>query len=398
MNAPTAGRIPFGRIWNKKTSTWSVDEAKKRIVEEVASRYLSGESLKDLAEEHKINHSFLHKTLTKNCGCSHTIRWNIPDLNIDTSVVLTIPRLLPEKTIKAIQTKAKANRTYQHGCPKNPYLLTGYIFCTCCGYALSGQANRNGLLYYRHYPPSKGVKVDCPADPSPYPRAEEIESSVIKELFLTFGNPAAVERALNKMMPDQEKAQKQRDQIAKLKNELEQIRLGRAKVMDMAVLGIPDHEIKSKIEELNGQEALIARKISELSSHLDGLPSKEQILDVAQEIGKRFRKKVSAKRWMMMMDAEDFDHMEWADKRALIEAVFASDQPDGRPMGIYLSALPGQKRHRSKRWIFELFGMIPNFRGMPEYSDGANPLEGFVCVTRSASHSPKPFLPERHFR
>ena len=45
LGAPTSGRRPFGRTWDKEAQKWGVDEKKKAMIEDVAKRYLAGHSL-----------------------------------------------------------------------------------------------------------------------------------------------------------------------------------------------------------------------------------------------------------------------------------------------------------------------------------------------------------------
>jgi site-specific DNA recombinase len=62
---PVGAKRPFGRIWDKKEKKWSVDQAKRKMIEDVAKRYLAGDSMKSLAKEYDINHAFLHRVITQ---------------------------------------------------------------------------------------------------------------------------------------------------------------------------------------------------------------------------------------------------------------------------------------------------------------------------------------------
>ena len=86
LGAPTSGRKPFGRIWDKEAEQWEIDGEKKAMIVDIAKRYLAGEPLPKLATEYGINHSFLNKTLKESCGDSYSISWNIRDLNIQETV------------------------------------------------------------------------------------------------------------------------------------------------------------------------------------------------------------------------------------------------------------------------------------------------------------------------
>lgn len=229
----TAGKLPFGRTFDRKTETWGIDPAKKAIIEDVAKRYLAGESLIALAEEHGVNHSNLHKTLTKRSGTEWEQKFRNDGLRINLTIPTTIPRLLPEKTIKAIHNRAAANRTYARkkvdAYFKNKYLLSGMIFCEHCGYAICGQMNhannpeaRKG--YYRH-PSAKRVK-ECPCEIKTWVDAKVIEENVLRKLFEAFGNPKAVERAIEEAIPNPQKVAELRSQEERLAGKLAEVEKG----------------------------------------------------------------------------------------------------------------------------------------------------------------------------
>jgi len=87
---PTAGKLPFGRTFNRKTEKWGVDPAKKAFIEEIAERYLAGESLEKVAIEHGVNHASLHKTLMQRTGPD----WSVT-FRVDGVVVRDKPLMYP---------------------------------------------------------------------------------------------------------------------------------------------------------------------------------------------------------------------------------------------------------------------------------------------------------------
>jgi hypothetical protein len=44
-------------VWDG--GAWRIDPAKQAIIADIAARYLAGESLRKLADDHGINHSYL---------------------------------------------------------------------------------------------------------------------------------------------------------------------------------------------------------------------------------------------------------------------------------------------------------------------------------------------------
>lgn len=103
-----------------------------------------GESIGDLAEEYGVKRVNLHDALMKRSGNIWVQTVKSPRLNI-----CEIPRLLPDRTIRALRQKAEVNRTYTHGQNKHHYLLSRMVFCGVCRKALTGQESE-GVLTYRH--------------------------------------------------------------------------------------------------------------------------------------------------------------------------------------------------------------------------------------------------------
>ena len=62
-NVPSAGSLPYGRTFDRKTETWGIDPEKKAIIEQAASRYLAGEALPKIAASFGMNAPNLWKIL-----------------------------------------------------------------------------------------------------------------------------------------------------------------------------------------------------------------------------------------------------------------------------------------------------------------------------------------------
>jgi DNA invertase Pin-like site-specific DNA recombinase len=139
-NIPAAGKLPFGRTYDRKTHIWGIDPEKKRQIEYAANQYLNGESLAAVAKKLNMNHPNLAKLLRERSGDKWSIEFKNDKFNVHETVTLTIPPLLPQDTIDAIHAKARANQTFTHGQRIHKYLLGRMIFCGHCGFALFGQA------------------------------------------------------------------------------------------------------------------------------------------------------------------------------------------------------------------------------------------------------------------
>jgi DNA invertase Pin-like site-specific DNA recombinase len=105
---PTAGKIPFGRTYDRDAGTWRIDPVAKRQIEEIADRIMGGTSLNDLAREYELNHSNLSRTLRLHSGeeWSYTLGGEV--------FTCRVPRLLPERTIRTVREVLKALEGQPH--------------------------------------------------------------------------------------------------------------------------------------------------------------------------------------------------------------------------------------------------------------------------------------------
>ncbi|NLF73140.1 MAG: recombinase family protein [Candidatus Anammoximicrobium sp.] len=365
---PTCGKLPFGRTYDRETGKWAVDEEKQAMIDDVARRYLAGEPLPRLAEEYGVNHSNLHKVLTSRCGAVWTQTFCIEGLKINETIDVPVPRLLPDETIAAIRRKAEANRTYQHGRPKYPYLLAGYVFCSHCRYSMFGQTNHHRLQYYRHAHTSRART--CGLHPRPWVRCDELDDAVIRHLFELFGNPRAMQRAIENATPNLHKLNELRRRSDRLLEQIEKINRGRDRILKLISNElVTEEQAQSQLQEMNLREATLRDEAQQINAQLGRQPTPDAIKDLAENATEIFRKRVDARPWAA---SRDWDGMTWDDKRALIQTVFDGTTPDGRPCGVYIDPINGQVDHRRKRWAFELIG---------------HPMvDGEWCVTQYTCH------------
>ena len=370
---PTVGKLPFGRVWNKMAERWEIDPLKLAIVQDVSGRYLAGESLAKLAREYGMNHSNLHKILTKRCGDTWTMEFRADDLNVNETVEISIPRLLPDKTIKAILQKVEANRTYQHGDPKHQYLLGGFIFCGACGYNMFGQMNHGGRRYYRHAHTSR-ARV-CSIQPRPWVRADQVEAEVIRQLVELFGNPAAIERAVEQAIPNQSAVRATEKRIQRLKHEMAEVEKARDRVLDLVIRNSLNREqVEAKLEDLKNREADLHSELAKAVAAIGDLPTSEQVRAAGQ---------IDLFGNIPGTDTWDPKALSRVDQESLIREVFGSPLPDGRPAGVYVFAPDKPVAYRSKDWQYVIRGRID---GVTETFDGETIEHGgdFQLVTHYA--------------
>ena len=371
---PVSGKLPYGRTFNPDTGKWGIDPAKQRIIEDAAKRYLDGEALPKIAEEYGMNHSSLHVTLTKRAGTEWVQTFDCPNFKIKEDVPTVIPALLDEKTIKDIHDRVAANKTYHHGQLKNAYLLSRMVFCAHCGYAMFGQTNHGNRRYYRHHH-LKRVK-ECP-HPEIWVYADDLEAAVFGELFSCFGNPAAVQRAIDAAIPNREQVEEYRQRQQRLTEDLHKIKEARERVLRMVTKGtIDEAEGEKELNNLKYRATRHAEELERLAAALANTLTPDDIQRTGKQVAKQFGKyaglHLQAKIAGINLCPDD---VTWEDRRALAELVFSGKMPDGRRMGVFVHWNDGQEGRQNKRWTFRIVGHFidtwsgSNWRLVPEPED-----------------------------
>lgn len=355
---PTGGKKPFGRMFDKATEKWEVIPEKQALIRDAAERYLAGEPLQKLAREYGINHSNLVKVLRERSGGDWSISFRADDLNINQTINISVPPLLPAKTIKALKSRLDANRTYLHGKPTFNYLLSGRVFCAECGYLMTGQANKRNQLYYRHANKDGSRDCEIPA-PRPWVRAQMIEGVVLRDLFNLFGNPAAIKRAVKSAIPDGDKLSKRK---LTLEAELTKIERARGRVLDHIIKdAITDAQAAPKLIQLNKREnelrIELEKVLGSLGSSVDGDDLSQAMIRVMKLCGAIVLYDDDGNTYAGGNDVQSFLMMTAADKSALIDAAFGEPLDDGSPAGVYVKPAKS-RRNGPKRFTYQLKGRL----------------------------------------
>ncbi len=374
-NGPLGAQRPFGRVWDKQTQTWYVDEAAKERIENVARRYLAGESIVALAKEYGINHASLHTTLKDRCGETWTQHVRCKELGIDEEVQTKVPRLLPEETIQAIRDRMEVNRTWSHGRAKRTYLLSRFVFCSGCGQALTAQATPDGRRYYRHFGRQK-CKIGM------WVNAELIEESVFRNLFYLFGNPDALRRAIEAAVPNREKVAELQQRQEHVAGELERLKTAKERIVRFVAKGtITEEETEKEMANLREREVSLQQEQKKLQVELAGVPTAEDV-------------EVSAKRYLAVNRVKRYDKMTTPEKRSLAELVFGGKTAQGRRQGVYVAWTDSEQSRSKKHWNYRILGCLvdeqsstasgPSY-AVDDWHEGVRQDE-LSAVSKSASH------------
>ncbi len=274
---PTAGKLPYGRIWNKKTEQWEIDPEKKSIIEQTAKRYLAGERIKDIAKSFNVDASTLFKSLTQRCGTTWECNYKDKVTNQVVTVVMTIPRLLDQEVIDAVKARMEKNITYVRGHRKHDNLLQGMIYCKRCGLKMSASTNNFKKRYYRHSLYSKGCSFHK------FVPANDLENAVLANLVKTFGDYQQLEDAIKRASPDTSRRvelENEQDQFIK---ELKKITDQKDTIVDkISKQLISDEEAASTLKKLRERELPIKQRLDDILQELKDIPDPENIKKISQ--------------------------------------------------------------------------------------------------------------------
>jgi DNA invertase Pin-like site-specific DNA recombinase len=391
---PTCGSLPYGRTYSKEVG-WGIDLEKQALIKDVAERYLRGVPMTKMARELGVNKSNLIRLLRERCGGELVIEFNSDKLDIHETVTLAVPSLLDDALLKAVRERLKANRTNLHKPPrpKYEYLLSGRVFCAACGYTLVGQTNHENHRYYAHT--NRDADNLCPCKPRPWVRADWLEGEVTRQLFEMFGNPAAIEKAIRRAVPDG-------DDLAKRKAKLDAdlAKLGRSRDNILRLVdddALTYEQAKGRLASIKEREEHLREESDKLAEQLVNLPDEDTLRRYVERFQDDFgsikavtvavrdenHNTHSASGYVSgeygtayfaqdedgdvsVASGEDVNGFLNAvttkdDRRHLIDAVFARTMTDGKPAGIYVSPVAGPRfgsNKRSRKWKFTLKGML----------------------------------------
>ncbi len=348
---PACGKLPWGRTFDKGKQQWGIDPDKQKIIQQAAERYLSGESLAQIADTFNMNATNLWKVLNHRSGNKWTQTFKQENLNIDETVEIPIPRLLDEQTINAIHERARANKTYTHGEVKYRYLLSRMIFCAKCGYTLFGQTNHNTKRYYRH---PKHRKKDCHLQK--WVPADLIENSVLIHLIQTFGDIERLQKAIEKATPDIKKLERLRDEQETLSADLKKITAQKDNVVDMVADGLlSKDDVKKRMAKLRAREANIQSRFYTIEEQLENAPDPDKVKKLSK-FGMGVMNNLTKNNPQIIFKKS----YQW--KRNLIEHAFAGQDAKKQRFGVYVE----ETGDDTQPWRFEIRGVLENtLLGLP---------------------------------
>lgn len=384
-----AGRLPYGRTFDKKAEKWGIDPVKKALIEEAAKRYLKGEHLKDIATTLHMDQTTLWDILTNKSGPTRTQRFRYK--NIDETVTTTIPALLDEKTIKEVKERSYINTT-NRGNVKNKYLLSGFIYCAKCGLKLMAYTNINDVQYYKHKRTRPGIGRCF----KKFVSLPEIETAVLLSLIKTFGDPDLIEKAIRDASPDMEKRVALEKEQAEIESELKIIVTEKKNLIRNVAKGkLSDDDIDPEMSEIRGKEGSFKGRLSIIEAELSSTPDPEHVKRLSKWAGKIIADITKDNPKLIFKRS-----FEW--KRKLIERAFNGVDASGKHLGVYITYAEGKFTFEIKGLFESTINALPitdddliqAFHLDPEFDDitqEVSKIRETLILNIESRHNIKPF-------
>ncbi len=360
---PTAGKLPFGRKFNKQNGEWELDEEVAGLLRWAADEYLKGGSLRDISETLRTRHNqplcyhHLITVLSKRCGDTWTVNFKGEE-----PITYEIPRILDDSTIQKIQERLEHNRIE---CRKDVrrYVLTGFIRCEACGKSLSGQTqvNKYGTQFqYYNHPGGKYEK--CKAFNS-IP-LKKIENAVFQTIFENMADVPSFEKAIANSLPDEKLIKSLIDKIKTGEKELKRINKELDKLVNLALSGTLEREtIKSKEQSLLQARVKATEELEDNKDRLSSMPDIKKVKKEADNIRRKLLLDYSG--------PERLEEMTFDEKKTLLHWLFDGKDKEGTPYGIYVSK-------KDKEIDYFMYGRITGLRTLKgddfDYEGGDNDI------------------------
>ncbi len=347
---PTNGRLPYGRTFDRKTKKWGIDREKKGKIVQAAERYLRGEPIPKIARTIGISETQLRDTLNGRCGTTWEFSLKVREKAkvITKTFTVKVPRLLEDNVIEAIRERARNNISANRGNRKYEYLLTGFVFCSRCGYHMGTRTNNERRQYYRH---SQANNDRCSMNK--HIPARELESSVLITLIKHFGDPDLIEEAIKKATPNVARVEalmKEKEQLL-----VESTKIGQRLERLVEAVGagsLSGDDIKEKSQEIKNTKKDVKDRLSVIEEELSYTPDPEKIrkysyLGVAMiDSLTRYSPKLILKRGF-----------HW--RRKLVERAFFGVDATGKHHGVYVDFIDGKTVYEIRGQFENTIGSLP---------------------------------------
>jgi hypothetical protein len=179
---------------------------------------------------------------------------------------------------------------------------------------------------------------------------------VLRQLFNTFGNPAAVQAAVEAAMPDLDRQRQLEERKAVVAAGLKKVQDGRQHVLGLVMQGkTTEAEAASVLEDSKAKVTKWEDELHQLDASLVNVPTAGEVKAAANRVSKAFVR-MNAR---IGVANTDFSRMTWQQKRELVQQVFSGKTLEGQRMGVYLERTGAEVRYTIRGHFTQLSGTLP---------------------------------------
>ncbi len=342
---PSAGRPPYGRVFNKLASPpWSIDPEAKRFIEKVIKLYLKGKTWGEIAAQlpGKVDENTVRRRVQA-AGPDYTQKFTIKGKV--TEIVTKIPALASEEDLKAVAARSRHNQLSTARKRVSP--LAHLVRCGHCSSVLSAHAlSGTTWEYYRHH--MKTRKPGCVVAI----RADKLEEEVFAQMWTLFRDPKkdkykalrkSIGEALNEAHNNRAELESERaDRVAKLAGiEREQDNVVQSVAKSGPAMAA---KLNEKFEKLEATKGLLQTRISEIDATLPTLEVPSDLAERVDALLGRFTKYGGPMHWTPEQQEELATIM--------IGGRIHWRRPEDKGRGIFVKQLEGGG------WTYELKGSL----------------------------------------
>ncbi|WP_054692511.1 recombinase family protein [Syntrophomonas palmitatica] len=318
---PPIGVYHYGYDYDPTTETISINEREAKIVKYIYNSLIQGITpaaiainlTNDSNVPTKKGKSFWHRQVVRQIlmNPSYKGEWHYKDYIIPVPIIIE-----PELWEKAQKILQESLRTWNHK-TKRQYLLSGLLVCSDCGQTMGGIYAKHWGRYYRGYTcrksPSTSRFTGC--YPQKIINAESLEKNVWEKFKNLFMNPDTLLEEVRKNLPKQNELE---DELASIKQQLNDTEKGRESLIEAMSLGILELDDKTKKKLLdikNRKEKLIQKQKNLQNSLLAFRHSAQNYTELYKTIAAVI---------------DDIDNLDFEDKRSLIRSAISQIEIKGR--------------------------------------------------------------------
>jgi DNA invertase Pin-like site-specific DNA recombinase len=335
---------------------FNIIEDDQKLIMNIATRYIKGESLEKLADQKGIGLATLRRILIEHSGQKWERHFKKPEFGIDEKFETDIPELLDEDTRKAILRRVENNRTVDHGHIKHRYLLKGLLFCGYCGAPFHGKMERGDIVTYRHNRPRRNKP--CSGNISAI-RGRLLEPYVLLTVYDKFSDEEKAEEAIRQAIPNPQDRKKIEAENNRIKRELNDLKKEKKNLLRNIRKGnISDDDAGEEMEEIRADILKAKNRKLQIEHTLDNMPPDPQQDKRAKMALDTLRQHIQGK----YSNPQLFLKRSFDDQRKILRTVFDGKDENGDKYGVYLTKYNSKTRYLIQlKWIYK----FDEYQGLP---------------------------------